>query len=246
MILQTLYFIVLVFSFIMIFKHFLKKEHEIYDKLIHPRSRGDLGEQILSELLEQAGFMEGQNYLVKHKTEDGKIPDITIILPKNTLCHIDAKFPLQNYREWLVSKAPEHMKAFKKDIRDPVKEISEKYIDSDTLPFAILFLPNDNLLAIILEHDEEYIKYCLQHRVIVTTPCTLYAVLSIIFHLSSLINLDATLAERVLRFGEVDKEWDKYKEEMQKVEKNIDSLHASFLSLKGVRTKKLDKALNRI
>src|SRR5439155_3018583 len=68
------------------------------------KSRGQWGERMAEDVLHAAGLVEHVNYRKQTATADGGIPDFTFLLPGDQVCHMDVKFPLDNYVRALESE----------------------------------------------------------------------------------------------------------------------------------------------
>jgi DNA recombination protein RmuC len=109
-----------------------------------------------------------------------------VVKTSNGLIPIDAKFPLPAFERIVQSNDDETLKKaqkeFQKDVKIRIDEVS-KYIrpEKETLSFAILFLPNENVYyeaAIRLAELSEYAK---QKKVLLTGPNTMLYVLQMLF-----------------------------------------------------------------
>src|SRR5437763_9941470 len=67
------------------------------EALAGSKSRGQWGERMAEDVLRAAGLVEHVNYRKQTATSDGGIPDFTFLLPGDQVCHMDVKFPLDNY-----------------------------------------------------------------------------------------------------------------------------------------------------
>src|SRR4051795_6772022 len=67
------------------------------EALAGSKSRGQWGERMAEDVLRTAGLVEHVNYRKQTATGEGGIPAFTFLLPGNQVCHMDVKFPLDNY-----------------------------------------------------------------------------------------------------------------------------------------------------
>ena len=121
------------------------------------RSRGQWGERIADDILRISGFVEGINYTKQTSTNSGSRPDFTFLLPNGLNLNMDSKFPLDNYLRFLQATAESdrerHRKQFLKDVRDRVKEITQRaYINTEqnTVDIALMFIPNEQVYRFVL------------------------------------------------------------------------------------------------
>jgi DNA recombination protein RmuC len=103
--------------------------------------------------------------------------------PTGLVC-VDSKFPLENYKLMLDSKANEAdraiaQKAFRADVRKHVDAIASKYIiDNETSDGAVMFVPAEAVFAEIHAYHSEVVDYAIGKRVWIVSPTTLMAVLN--------------------------------------------------------------------
>ncbi|NLE64440.1 MAG: DNA recombination protein RmuC [Elusimicrobia bacterium] len=150
--------------------------------------RGQWGERMAEDIIRYAGLLEGVNYQKQETlSSSGSRPDFVFLLPEGRVVNMDAKFPLDNYLR-MVNAATETEKAafekeFLKNARARVKEVrGREYINpaENTLDFMILFIPNEQVYGFLQEKDPGLMDEALREKVILSSPFTLYAVLSVI------------------------------------------------------------------
>src|SRR3989338_8305052 len=111
---------------------------DLQDFLRSPKLRGNIGEQVLKDLLEQ--YFPRANFDTQYQFNSGERVDAILKTDKG-LIPIDAKFPMENFQK--LQKAENDavrdtvLKDFVKDVKKHVTDIAKKYI----LPLCI-FLQN--------------------------------------------------------------------------------------------------------
>lgn len=150
--------------------------------------RGQWGERMAEDIIRYAGLVEGINYEKQKKLENAATkPDYTFFLPNDHKVNMDAKFPLDNYIKMV--NTPEGldraaaMKEFLKNVKERIKEIQNReYINpaENTLDFVLLFIPNEQVYGFIQENMPELMEEALKDKVVLCSPFTLYAMLSVI------------------------------------------------------------------
>lgn len=125
---------------------------ELQQVLKSPKLRGNLGEQIMKDLLEQ--MLPKAGYQMQYKFRSGDTVD-AVVKTKNGLIPIDSKFPMENFLA--AQKAedagkPAFKKQFEKDVKTHIDKIAKKYIvpDEKTVDFAIMYVPGESVYYEIL------------------------------------------------------------------------------------------------
>jgi DNA recombination protein RmuC len=162
---------------------------ELQQTLQAPKLRGVMGEYLLNELLTQ--ILPPRSYETQYRFKSGEIVDAAIRLATG-LVPIDAKFPLENFKRVLKAEGGEEEqvaagKAFIRDVKKHVDDISRKYIRTDegTFDFALMYIPSESVFyEMIVKNEwnagEPLLKYALERRVIPVSPNTFYAYLQTI------------------------------------------------------------------
>lgn len=170
----------------------LEKAKDISDLenlLRAPKFRGGFGELILQELLAQ--ILPPAHYELQYKFKSGEKVDAIIRIGKN-LVPVDSKFPLENFKKYLVEedgKEKEDLKKkFASDVKKHIDGICEKYIlpDEGTYDFALMYIPAENIYYETILKDESFgeersiFSYAIQKRVLPVSPNSFYAYLQVI------------------------------------------------------------------
>ena len=137
---------------------------------------------------------------------------------------MDVKFPVDNYLRHLEAttdaERDAHAKAFLRDVRGRVKELSARtgYIDADaTLDEVLLFIPNESVWAFIHERDPQLIDVALGQKVVLCSPVSLFAVLAVIRQAVEQTQLARTSNEILECLAGFGKQWTKFSEALDKV-----------------------------
>lgn len=159
------------------------------DELLRaPKLRGGLGEYLLEDLLKQV--LPAEHFQMQYHFRNGTIVD-AIVRTSDRLAAIDSKFPLENFRK-MISAAAEgekkvHQKAFVNDVKKHIDAIAAKYIlpDEGTFPFALMYIPAENIYYEIIIKDElsngvGLYAYAIDRRVVPVSPNSFYAYLQVI------------------------------------------------------------------
>jgi DNA recombination protein RmuC len=224
----------------------------IQNALASSRVRGQWGERMAEDILRLAGFIEGINYRKQKALESGR-PDYTFLLPQNLIVNMDVKFPFENYLRYIEAKQDSEKERYKeqflRDVKARIKEITTRdYIDpaQNTIDYAILFIPNEQVYAFINEADSFLLEEAMRNKVIVCSPLTLYAILAVIRQAVDNFNLERTAGHILSLLGAFNKQWVMFTESMDRMGKRIDDARKEFDALVSTRRQKLERPLRQI
>ena len=217
------------------------------------QQRGQWGERMVGDILQVIGFVENVNYTRQEQVESGQRPDFTFLLPQGKTLNMDVKFPLAHYESYISAHSDEaraHEKAaFLKDVKNHVKSVcSREYINTaeGTLEYVMLFIPNESIYGFINREDTDLVDYALQNHVLLCSPLTLYAVLSLIHQAARNFIMNERASEVLALVNEFRSQWKKYVDQMDKLGRRIASLTGDFHDLMTTRTRALEKPIDKI
>ena len=150
---------------------------ELQDFLKSPKLRGNIGEQVLKDLITQ--IFPKKSFFLQYEFASGEKVDAAIQTDAGIL-PIDAKFPMENFQKLAKAKTEEEIKLLRKDFTRDIKKhidaIAKKYIlpNEGTMDFALMYVPSESVFYEIVLMDE-LVEYARQHRVFIVSPTTLYA-----------------------------------------------------------------------
>lgn len=220
--------------------------------LASPKARGQWGERMAEDVLRAAGFLEGTSYVRQTKLATGGVPDYTFPLPAGHVVHMDVKFPIDNYLRWLDSgdetRSAQLAKAFQRDVRQRVKELTERsYIDpATTVDYLLLFVPNESVYGFLHEHDPELIDFALGHKVVLCSPTTLFAVLAVIRQAMDNFMVEQRSHEILAALGGLREQWERWDEPMDKMRRGLQSAQRAFDDLSGPRARQFERQLEKL
>jgi len=144
-----------------------------------PKLRGNIGEQVLKDMISQS-FPKGSFHL-QYSFKSGDKVDAAVKTSAGLL-PIDSKFPLENWRRLnsAETKADRAFakKEFSKDVKKHIDAIARKYIlpEEGTLDLAIMYIPSESVYHEIA-NTPDLIDYAKNQRIYPVSPNTLYMVL---------------------------------------------------------------------
>ena len=216
--------------------------------------RGQWGERMAEDVLRLAGMIEGINYVKQTKLQDsGSKPDFTFMLPKNQIINMDVKFPFNNYQAYIEAttdmEREKYKKDFIKDVKLRIKELQSRgYVNpqENTVDYVLLFIPNEQIFSFINEHARDVIDEAMQGKTILCSPLSLYAILAVIRQSIDNFRMESKSQEMLKIFGTFNEQWGKFKDQMETVRNRFASTQKEYEELLGVRTRQLDKPLEKI
>jgi DNA recombination protein RmuC len=164
------------------FSEVSKSMRDLQAFLQSPKLRGNIGEQVLADLITQVfpkkafhlqyTFKSGQKVDAAIRTDAGILP-------------IDSKFPMENFQKMIGGDTEKERalakKEFLKDVRHHLDDIAKKYIlpEEGTMDFALMYVPSEPVYYEIV-NVPELTDYARKKRVYPVSPTTLYAHLQMI------------------------------------------------------------------
>ena len=222
--------------------------------LANTQVRGQWGERMAEDVFRLIGFVETVNYTKQTTTIDGgSRPDFTILMPEDKKLNMDAKFPLTNYMKLVEANAEpeiqEHKRAFLKDVRDRTREVvGRNYIspEDNTLDYVLVFIPNEPMYHYIQQHGATLVEEALRNRVVLCSPISLFAILSVIRHALDNFAIERAANEILSELSIFDQQWGRFTSQMDLVNKRFEMAQKGFENLSGTRRRALERPLNRI
>jgi len=218
------------------------------------QARGQWGERMVKDILDFIGLVEGINYSKQSQVSDGtERPDFTFFLPDDKSLNMDVKFPLAHYEKYLAAdnelEKEAEKKAFLADVRNRVKEVSKRgYIDpkGSTVDYVLLFIPNESIYAFLNQEDSGLIDFSLEKKIMLCSPITLYAVLSLIRQAVSNFAMEQKAGEMQAQVGVFAKQWIKFIEKLDALGKTLGTVSTHYDELRGTRLRALEKPMDKI
>ncbi|MDO8583359.1 MAG: DNA recombination protein RmuC [bacterium] len=149
---------------------------ELQDFLKSPKLRGNIGEQVLKDLISQ--MFPKNSFHIQYQFKSGERVDAAIQTDAGIL-PIDSKFPMENFQK--MSKAENNIdknlfqKEFERDIKKHISDIAKKYIlpEEGTMDFALMYVPSESVYYELV-NMLDIMDFAKQSRVYVVSPTTLY------------------------------------------------------------------------
>lgn len=216
------------------------------------QARGQWGERMVEDILNFIGLKEGINYK-KQSQEGTDRPDYTFYLPQSKHVNMDVKFPLSHYENFISAESElernSEKKQFLNDVKKHIKDISKRtYIDpeSGTVDYVLMFIPNESIYTFLNQEDKGLIDFSLQNKIILCSPITLYAVLSLIRQAVSSFAMEKQAGEMQKLIGVFAKQWQLFVDKMDAMGKSLKVVENHFEDLVTTRSRQLEKPMEKI
>jgi len=147
-----------------------------------PKLRGNIGEQVLADMIGQT--FPKKSFHLQYAFKSGMKVDAVLETDAGLLC-IDSKFPMENFT--LMHKGEKETdrerakKDFVMDVRKHIADIAKKYIlpDEGTMDFALMYIPSEAVYYEIV-NNQPLMNFAQENRVYPVSPNTLYAHLQVL------------------------------------------------------------------
>lgn len=166
---------------------------------------------------------------------------------------MDVKFPITHYENYIETEdefeKEKEKKQFLDDVKGHIKTVAARgYIDPahGTVDYVLLFIPNEGIYAFIHQSDASILDFALEKHVVLCSPITLYAVLSLIHQSVNNFAIEEKAGEVISILQEFEKQWTNFVESMEKMGRSLDAAKTEFDKLTTTRTRQLEKPLGKI
>jgi len=147
-----------------------------------PKLRGNIGEQVLEDMIGQT--FPKQSFSVQYTFKSGEKVDAVLKTDAGLLC-IDSKFPMSNFTKMYNGETEDVRKKAKKDftmdVRKHMNDIGKKYIlpEEGTMDFALMYIPSESVYYELV-NAEDLMEEARNARVYPVSPNTLFAHLQVL------------------------------------------------------------------
>lgn len=196
---------------------------DLQEYLASPKLRGNLGEQVLSQVLQQ--LLPKDLYELQYTFKSGEKVDAMVRL-NDYIIPIDSKFPVENYRA--MNKAEkdtdkeEFRKLFIKDVKKHIDDIARKYIltDEQTVDYAIMYVPSEGVYYEMITNQKLF-DYSNEQRVLLVSPTSFYAYLKAILMSFQGQTIQQKAREIITILTATRKDYEKVEEALSVLEKHL-------------------------
>jgi DNA recombination protein RmuC len=198
-----------------------------------PKLRGNIGEQVLKDLISEA-FPKGSFHL-QYSFKSGDKVDAAIETSAGIL-PIDSKFPMENFRRMTTSETKTERSAAKKDfVRDVKKHISniaKKYVlpEEGTLDFAFMYLPSETVFYEVA-NNSSLLEHARKNRIYPVSPNTLYVHLQTVLLSFEGQKIEARSRQVFRMLRAIQKDYEKTEGVLQTLGKHINNAYNQFANV---------------
>jgi DNA recombination protein RmuC len=226
--------------------------------LTNVKSRGGWGEVQLGMLLEDLLTPEQYAKNTRIRPDSAEVVEYAVRLPGAKdggplLLPIDCKFPHEDYDRLLaaqdagqVEEVERFGQTLERAVRLQAKTISDKYVHPPhSTDFAIMYLPTEGLFAEIIRRPGLASAIQSEHRVMLTGPTTLAALLTSLQMGFRTLAIEKRSSEVWQVLGAAKSEFQKYGVVWDKLGKQLEAAQ-NTVSQAGTRTRALERTLRSV
>ena len=198
---------------------------ELQEFLNSPKLRGNVGEQVLKELLGQ--MLPRSSFHLQYSFKTGDKVDAAIKTSAG-IVPIDSKFPMENFRKMtsagLESEKRQAENDFARDVKKHINDISGKYIltDEGTIDYALMYIPSEAVYYEIV-NNQTLFDYASEKRVLPVSPTTFYAYLRAILMSFEGQKIEERAKEIVQSIKSIQKDYSKVEDGLSVLQRHINN-----------------------
>lgn len=200
---------------------------ELQEFLKSPKLRGNVGEQILKELLAQ--MLPKQSFHLQYTFRSGDKVDAAIKTSAG-IVPVDSKFPMENFRKMISAKSDSEKasseKQFAKDVKNHIDAISKKYIltEEGTIDYALMYIPSEAVYYEVVNNPGLF-EYAGTKRVLPVSPTTFYAYLRAILMSFEGQKIEEEAKRILATLRAVQKDYTKVEDNLSTLQKHLNNAY---------------------
>ena len=206
---------------------------ELQEFLRSPKLRGNMGEQILKELLGQ--MLPKSSFHLQYAFKSGEKVDAAIKTSAGII-PIDSKFPMENFRKMASSKSEAekkiHEREFVRDVKKHIESISKKYIltEEGTIDYALMYIPSEAVYYEIVNNVDLF-EYASARRVMPVSPTTFYAYMRAILMSFEGQKIEEQARKILTTFRAIQKDYTKVEDNLGVLQKHLNNAYNMMSSV---------------
>lgn len=156
---------------------------DLQNFLRSPKLRGNIGEEVLADMLAQ--YFPREYFELQYKFATGQVVDV-LLKTDNGNVAIDAKFPLENFTALMQAQTDlatdSARKLFFRDVKKHITDVSKKYIlpEEGTMNFALLYIPSEAIYYEIIRESSDVTEYARERNILLVSPNSLLYYLKVV------------------------------------------------------------------
>ena len=200
---------------------------ELQEFLSSPKLRGNIGEQVLKELLGQ--MLPKSSFNLQYTFKSGEKVDAAIKTQAGII-PIDSKFPLENFRKMsgdgTGAEKKVYEKEFVRDVKSHIDAISKKYIltEEGTIDYALMYIPSEAVYYEVA-NNQELFEYASSKRVLPVSPTTFYAYIRAILMSFEGQKIEAQAREILSALRAIHKDYEKVGDNLGVLQKHLNNAY---------------------
>jgi len=200
---------------------------DLQEFLSSPKLRGNIGEQVLKELLKQ--FLPKESFNLQYTFKSGEKVDAAI-KTSGGIIPVDSKFPMENFRK--IESNPNARKDFARDVKKHIDAISKKYIltEEGTIDYALMYIPSEPVYYEVVNNPELF-DYAGEKRVLPVSPTTFYAYLKAILMSFEGQKIEKEAKEILASLRAMKKDYIKIEENLNVLQKHLTNAYNMMTSV---------------
>jgi DNA recombination protein RmuC len=196
---------------------------DLQDFLRSPKLRGNVGEQVLKEMLGQ--FLPKASFNLQYTFKSGEKVDAAIKTAAGII-PIDSKFPMENFRKMAGVGTDAEKKIFtrefERDVKSHIDSISRKYIltEEGTIDYALMYIPSEAVYYEVA-NNQGLFDYAQSKRVLPVSPTTFYAYIRAILMSFEGQKIEAKAKEILSSLRAIQKDYTKVEDNLNVLQKHL-------------------------
>lgn len=232
----------------------LKSEtHSLNSALRNSSVRGKWGEEQLRRIAELSGMIEHIDFEEQYVNDDGKRPDMTVMLTGDRVIPVDSKVPMDEYLLYAectdnnerAAHLDKHIRAVKRHIDALGKKEYWKSAER-SVQFVVMVVPYESGLSAIFEADQGIFQYALEKNVLLLSPMTFYAFLKSVSLGWSEYNMAENAKEISKLSAELIERFDRFMKYMEDIGANMGKAVLKYNEAVNSYNKRLLPTFNKI
>lgn len=200
---------------------------DLQEFLRSPKLRGNVGEQVLKEMLGQ--YLPKSSFNLQYAFKSGDKVDAAIKTSAG-IVPIDSKFPMENFRKMMGNSSEAEKRSFEKvflrDVKNHIDAISKKYIltEEGTIDYALMYVPSEAVYYEIVNNADIF-DYAGTKRILPVSPTTFYAYLRAILMSFEGQKIEAEAKRILISLRAIQKDYIKVEDNLGVLQKHLNNAY---------------------